>query len=609
VSAPTSPAWHRSLPAVAVGIVAVIAVLYLAKPVIVPLALAILFTFVLAPVVDAGERFGLHRVLAVALTVLLTVCVLGGTGWIVGSQVRDLATELPRHKQEIRDKIDRLRGSGEGPFGEILKMVRDLTEGPTDAGTAAQGDKPPAEVPVRPVVLAEPKESEFSRIVATISPIVEPLASAALVLVLVIFMLINKEDLRDRLLGMPGHGRLSHTTRALDDATGRVGRYLLSLLAINVSFGVLVAIGLWFIGVPYAFLWGLLGTALRFIPYLGTWMAICFPALVSIAFTPGWAQPIEVLVLFVVLDAIAANVAEPIVFGHGTGVSPIALLVAAAFWAWLWGPLGLLLATPLTVCVVVLGQHVPRLGFLSLLLGNAPALPPPARLYQRLLARDRREASARVAEYAAEHGVDAAFDEMIIPALVLARRDRQQGGLTAPGEDFALAAVRDIVAEVGSGLPTSREPAPPARVVACAAHHPAEEPTLDMLARLLGPDGIQVDVAPARFLPSNVADRIAEVQPAAVFVSVLPPGGLPQAAYLCRLFRKRFPKLKIVVGWWGSDRKFDKLLVRLRKAGASYVTTTLKQARTQLRFLIDVAPSFEREGTAVGAAPAPGGVS
>ena len=595
-----SPAWSTSL--VVVGLVIVVAVLHVAKPVIVPLALALLLTFVLSPVVAVLQRLGLKRIYAVILTVLLAFAVFAGVGWVVARQVAELAVEVPKHKTEIREKIDTLRGTGDGPFGELLKMVQDLTESaPTDpgklglgavvGGTAFVDPAKPAPATDRPVVVAQTKKSGMDGLIESVLPVVEPLATAGLVIILVIFMLANQEDLRDRLIGLVGHGRLSNTTLAMDDATGRVGRYLLSVLAVNVVFGVLFALGLWIIGVKFAFLWGFLAAVLRFIPFLGTWVAAAFPICLSIALAPDLVQPLEVLGFIAVLDLVTGNVVEPLVFGHGTGVSPIALLVAAAFWAFIWGPIGLLLATPLTVCLVVLGQHVPQLAFLSLLLGNTAALPPPARLYQRLFARDRKDAGARVVAYAAAHGAEEAFDDMVIPALVIARRDREQGGLTPEGEEFAFAATREIVAQVVAAGKDAG-PIPEVRVVvACPAHHPAEEPTLDMLAALLRPDGVRVDALSARDLPSDIVARVEAVRPAAVFISVLPPGGLPQAAYLCRLLRKKFPALQIVVGWWGAERNFDRLLVKMRKAGANYVTTSLRQSRTQLRHVADVPPA------------------
>jgi predicted PurR-regulated permease PerM len=590
---PHRPTWHRSFPAVALGTVITVAVLYLAKPVIVPLALALLLTFVLSPVVAALQRAGLKRPYAVLITTVGTGVMLAGLGWVVAVQVQGLAVELPRHKQEIRDKVERLKGAGDGPFGELLKMVHDLTEGPAPDGAIPPAGAPgpnPSDEPVRRVVLAQPKESGLARIAESVGPVVEPLATAGLVAVLVVFMLANKEDLRDRFLGLAGHGRVSAASRAMADAGERVGRYLLSVLAVNIAFGTVFAIGLTIIGVPFAVLWGFLTAMLRFIPFLGTWAAVAFPLALSVALSPGWGQPLTVLAFFVVVELTVANVVEPLLFGHGTGVSPIALLVGAAFWAWVWGPIGLLLATPLTVCLVVLGQYVPRLGFLAVLLGNTPALPAPVRLYQRLFSRDEAEAKQRVDEHAAAHGAEAAFDDMVIPALLLARKDRAAGELSPEGEEFALAAVRRIVAAVE---PAGEIPAQSATVLAVPAHHPAEEPTLDMLAHLLRSDGVGVEAVSAKVLPSDVADRVAAARLRAVFISVLPPGGLPQAAYLCRMLRKRFPDLTIVVGWWGSEKNFDRMLVKFRRAGASYVTTSLHQSRTQLRHAADVRPAPE----------------
>ena len=580
---PNRPSWHDSFPGVALGVVVTVAVLYIAKPVIVPLALALLLAFVLSPVVALGQRAGLKRIYAVLLTAVGTAVALVGVGWIVALQVQNLAVELPKHKQEIRSKIEHLKGAGEGPFGELLKMIQDLTDGPS-ATTPTTGEKPaaekPAEAAARPVILAQPKESGMARVFESVGPVVEPLATAGLVAILVVFMLANKEDLRDRFLGLAGHGRVSAASRAMADAGERVGRYLLSVLAVNVAFGAVFALGLWIIGVPFAFLWGFLTAALRFIPFLGTWAAVAFPLTLSVALSPGWEQPLTVFAFFLVVELVVSNVIEPLLFGHGTGVSPIALLVAAAFWAWVWGPIGLLLATPLTVCLVVLGQYVPRLGFLTVLLGSAPALPAPVRFYQRLFTRDEAEAAVLITEHVAAHGAEGAFDDVAVPALVIARRDRANGELTPEGEDFALAAVRRVVAGVA---PVADPPPTVSPVLAVPAHHPAEEPTIDMLAHLLKSDGVKVEAASAKALPSDVAARVAELRPEAVFISVLPPGGLPQAAFLCRLLRKRFPGLKIVVGWWGSEKNFDRMLVKFRKAGASYVTTSLRQSRTQLR--------------------------
>jgi predicted PurR-regulated permease PerM len=412
-----------------VGLVLVVAILYLAKPVIVPLALAVLLTFVLTPVVSAVQRTGLGRVPAVLGTAILAFALLGAVGWGVGIQINNLAKDLPDQKPKIQKKIADLSGSEKGVFSRLLRMIHEIEEEP--AKTEAGAPVTPS-VDEKHVVITRPEESSaFGRLTNTVGPVLEPLATAGFVCILVIFMLIRREDLRNRLIGLMGHGLLTGTTRVLVDAAERLSRFMLTQLLINVGFGIIFGIGLLVIGVPYAFLWGFLTAILRFVPYLGSWIAVAFPLLLSFALSDGWAQPVIVLAFFAVLDITTANVVEPLLFGHGTGVTPIALLVAAAFWAWVWGPIGLILSTPLTVCVVVLGQHVPRFRFFALLLGDKPPLQPYASYYQRLLARDEREAKQVATEYAQTSGEEKVYDEVLLPALALARRDRQHAGLSA----------------------------------------------------------------------------------------------------------------------------------------------------------------------------------
>jgi predicted PurR-regulated permease PerM/CheY-like chemotaxis protein len=581
-----------------VALVLIVAILYVAKPVIVPLALAALLTFVLTPVVTAIQRRGLPRVPAVLLTALLTFALFGLVGWVVGVQVQNLARELPTHRKEIDAKIASLRGSGQGAFAKLLAMFREIGKGETEADAAAQ------EAPAKEkVVVAQPQEaSSFEQLAAVAGPVLEPLAQAGLVVILVVFMLIKREDLRNRVIGLLGHGRLTGTTRVLVDSTQRVSRFLLTQLLINIGFGVLFALGLFFLGVPYAFLWGFLAVLLRFVPFLGSWVALAFPLVLAFAIAPTWTQPVLVLALFGLLELVTANVVEPLLFGHGTGVTPIALLVAAAFWTWIWGPLGLVLSTPLTVCLVVLGQHVRRLRFLALLLGDEPALKPHASYYQRLLARDQEEAKQVAAEYAQASGPENVYDDVLLPALVLARRDRKQGGLGADDEEFVYAVTKEALdgpalgaspaeAEPPADTPGGQagaaaeplEPEPTATLVfGCPAHHEAEELSLHMLAELLRPDGYRVEVVSTKALPGEVEDRVEREGPALLFVAILPPGGFVQARYLCKRMRKRFPRLPIVVGYWGDERHYDRVLVRLRSAGASYVTTSLRQSRSQI---------------------------
>jgi hypothetical protein len=335
--------------------------------------------------------------------------------------------------------------------------------------------------------------------------------------------------------------------------------------------------------------------ALRFIPFVGPWIAAAFPVALSLAVYPGFTMAAATIATFVVLELISNNVLEPWLYGASTGLSTVAIITATVFWTWLWGPPGLLLSTPLTVCIVVLGKHVAPLKFFDVMLGDQPALPPSASYYQRLLAGDRKEAADVVREYAGAHGVDSVPDGVLLPALLLARRDRRDGDLSADDESMIFDATREILRETGRAPDEGAGETAPASaaplVIGCPAHHRAEELTLDMLAMLLAPLGCRTQVVSTRTLPAETEARIAAERPALVFVAVLPPGGLVQARYLCRRLRRRFRDLKIVVGYWGRSRNFDRLLVRLRAAGASYVTTSLIQSRSQVQALLEPPPA------------------
>jgi len=588
-------------------LVLVVAILYFAKPVIVPLALAVLLAFILTPLVEAVQKRGVGRVPAVLLVLSVTGIIAGTVGWGVGVQFARLAQDLPDHANDLKAKLAKVRTSGAGPFSRALKTFQGLGDAPVSREQAVPSK------PEQKVVVSLPEEPFMQRTVEVAAVVLEPLATAGLVCILVIFMLIRREDLRNRVIGLLGHGRLMGTTRVLVESATRLSRLLLTQLCVNAGFGVLFSIALLLIGVPYWFLWGFLTMVLRFIPFVGSWLSAAFPILLSIAIAPGWGQPVWVLCVFIVLDLTTGNVIEPLLFGHSTGVSPVALLVAAAFWTWVWGPVGLVLSTPLTLCLVVLGQHVPRFRFLALLLGDRPALAPHVSYYQRLLAGDTAEAMLVARGYAAAKKVEHLPDGIFLPALLHARRDRKRAGLTAVDETViidATAAISDqlatdnrvpgTLADDGGTEGPSTSLEHQSVILGCPAHHKAEELTLHMLARLLKPLGCRMEVQSTRTLPVEAEAWIERERPQAVFIAVLPPGGVPQARYLCRRLHKRFPELKILVGYWGRVRDFDKLLVRLRSSGASYVTTTLLQSSTQIRALMPSAP----DAAAPAAAPA-----
>lgn len=566
----------RALPRylrVLIALVLIVGIIYFGKAVLLPLALAVLLTFILTPPVTAVQRRGLGRVPAALSVVAITLLIAGAVGWGVGVQVARLASDLPTHREEIQAKLAHLRGTGNGRIARLLDTFRGPPKVAEGTGTQRKD-----------IVVRQEDPSSFETMSGVASAVLEPAADAGLVLILVVFMLIRREDLRNRFIGLLGHGRLTGTTRVLVETAHRLSRFLLMQLSVNAGFGIVLGIILLLIGVPYWFLWGFLAVVLRFVPYLGTWLAAALPTILSFAISPGLGQPLLVLASFIVLDLITANAVEPLLFGHSTGVSPLALLVAAVFWTWVWGPIGLVLSTPMTVCLVVLGQHVPRFRFLSLLLGDRPPLAPHASFYQRLLAGDIEEAATVARQFANASGLEQVPDDIIIPALRLARRDRQRGGLSAQDETYILDSTEQVLKTLDATQSSAlvQMPAPSAVLLGCPSHHRAEELTIQMMGMVLRETGCRVEAVTTRILPVDLESRLEQEKISLLFISVIPPGGLPQCRYLCRRLRRKFPDLPIVVGYFGKAREFDKLLVKLRAAGASYVNTSIAQTRGQI---------------------------
>ena len=593
----------------------VVAMLYVAQDVLIPVVLAVLLSFLLAPMVRGVQRMRLGRVPAVLVVVVVAFSFLGALGWVVGEQIAHLAENVPQYQDEIVRKIRHFRGQGSTIADRISGLGREIAEAGSGAASSSEGatvTTAPAGTAANPIytVPLPLRRSAANALGEYLGLALGPLGTAAIVVVFVIFMLVRREDLRDRLIRLVSGGQYMVTTRALNDAGARISRYMLAQSLLNGIYGVTVALGLWLIGLtlgdgrgfPNVVLWGLLCALLRFIPYVGPWVAAAFPVILSLVVYPGFAVFGSTVALFVVIELVSNNVLEPWLYGASTGISTIAILVAAVFWAWLWGPVGLLLATPLTVCIVVLGKYVPQLKFLDVLLGDEPALPPYVSYYQRLLAGDRDEAAAVVREHAKGTAAERVPDDVLIPALILTRRDREGAGLSAEDETFIYDATREVVdrgylairkAEARASKADAAEASAARRslVLGCASHHRSEELVLRMLGGIIEPDGADVEALSTRLLPVEIETRVRAAEPAVVFIAVLPPGGLAQARYLCTRLRERFPELPIVVGYWGRPRDFDRLLVRLRAAGASYVTTSLVQARSQILALIEAAPS------------------
>jgi predicted PurR-regulated permease PerM len=546
------------------------------QKVLIPFILAVLLAFVLAPLVARLERRGLRRVPAVMLVVCLAFLLLGAAGWAVVTQVTSLIDDLPQYKEGIHEKVGQLQGAGRRG---LLAHVEDFI------GEVEKLGHPPEEAQ-RPVVRVQPERSSlFAQLQALVGQFLGVLSAALVVLLLVIYMLVHRETLRNQLIHLAGTGRLTLTTRALDETGQRIARYLLRYSLVNAGFGITVGLGLFVIGVPYASLWGLLAAALRFVPAVGPWLVAPFPAALALISSPGLSQPLLVLAVFLVLEVLNGYVIEPRVCGPSIGVAPVPLILAILFWAVLWGVVGLVLATPLTVCLAVLGKHVPQLEFLAVLLGSHPALGPAARYYQRLLARDGDEAAAILKDYLGQHPLDRLYDDVLLPALVLVRRGRRGGELRPDDEQFILRTTRELLQQlnrVQAPAATPSDSAGPVAVLGLPACDGADEVALLMLRSLCRAGGLDMRLADGGESSSGVVLQVQQERPAAVVIAALAPGGLAQACYLCRRLHAQFPTIRIVVGCWGHRRDPKKSRKLLFSAGAERVATTLREARSRL---------------------------
>jgi len=571
------------------GLLGVTAFLHFARPVLLPLAVAILLAFVLNPLVVLIQRRGLSRVPTVMIVAVLVFVFLGGFGYLLSRQITGLLVEMPRYKDQIVQKIEGLRGAGEGgAVSRFLELIHDVSEGVSGTEKARQSDRPqsqPGHAPDNPYYVTT-APSNMSRALEIAGPAGEGVVATALVIVLVVFMLIQRENLRNRIVRLVGRGRLIMTTRALDEGASRISGYLVMMLTINVAFGVAMSLGLLLLGVitqeaalyRYALLWGFITGALRFVPYLGTWLGAILLFGFNVATLPGWALPLWVFAYFCVVEVVTANVVEPLLFGKSTGSSPVALLLAAAFWTWLWGPIGLILSTPMTVVLVLLGKYVPPLRFFEVLMGEEPALEPAVNYYQRLVARDQDEASELAEEYLEAHSVEALCNDMLLPALMQARRDRERGELDAEDQQFILDATREVLEDLTPATQVS-EGGDKAVLMGCPAHDEADELMLRMLAAPLAEHGHAVEVLSSDMLTSEVLERVGTMCPRVVCIGALAPGGLAPARYLCKRMRAQCPGVKIIVARWGEAENLDRVQKRLTVAGADAVTLTLAETR------------------------------
>ncbi|MGU3668341.1 AI-2E family transporter [Methylobacterium sp. A49B] len=608
----------RGLLTLAVGVV-LVAALYFGREVFIPLVLAVLLSFVLAPVVNLLRRLRLGRIPSVILAVLLALGVIGGIGTIIGTQVAGLAGNLPRYQATVQTKVTGLQQGWLGEANRILQrfnhQVHDATQKADAAGTTAEtgpaGDTPKAQL----VRVEQPEPSPLALAQKVLGPIVSPLTDIGIVLVVVVFLLMQREDLRNRMIRLFGSSDLHRTTVAMDDAAGRLGTYFLAQLGMNATFGVLVGIGLWFIGVPNPLLWGVFSAIMRFIPYIGAIASGILPVALAAAVDPGWSMVIATAALFLIAEPVFGQVIEPLLYGHSTGLSPFAVIVSTLFWGFLWGPIGLILATPFTVCLVVLGRHVDSLEFFDVLLGDRPPLTPVENFYQRMLAGDPDEVREVAEAMLKERSLSSYYDEVALKGLQLAANDFARGVVTPAQLENIRASARSLVEDFEdhadaeparddkavnpSETPTLAErthtrteavpgQAPPrealpeawrgeAPVLCVAGRGPLDEASSAMLAQLLRKHGLGARVTPYQAVSREGIRDLDLSGVAMVCISYLDISGNPaHLRYLLERLKRRAPGVPVLVGLWPVGEKVLTDAALGRAVGADVYVSSLR---------------------------------
>lgn len=549
VDEPIRPRWEAST---LIATLAVVALLYFGRGVLLPLALAILLAFVLDPAVTRLRRWRLPRGLAVLAVILATVGVLGATAVLVGGQVVQLAKDLPTYQTTIQQKVRGLRHLTARPqvVDQASRVIEAVGEEIEDARRTLDPKRAPRRQAVQRVVVEPPETGPLQSLKDFVAPVLTPAGTAGIVLVFLIFLLLEKNDLRDRLLRLAG-GSLHRSTDALGEAGDRVSRYLRMQVLVNLSYGAPMALGLWLIGVPGALLWGLLAALLRFVPYVGPVVAAAFPLLLALAVDPGWQMLAWTLALVVTLELVINNLVEPWLYGASTGLSPVSIVVSAVFWTAVWGPIGLILATPLTVCLTVLARHLPPLAWLDVLLGSTPAFDPPTRLYQRLLAGNVEEAVEVADQEIARTSLAAFYSDTGVPALRLAALDQSRPS-RVEHRHRVVGGMRVLLRNLREDQPAAvADDAPPA-VLCVGARSEIDTLAAEMLGHALARAGV-----PSRALPASAvsAEHLPALALEGVRVLCLSSfGSAPEAQlrFVARRLKRRQPGLRIVAALWNA---------------------------------------------------------
>lgn len=575
--------------------VLVVIILRSADKVLVPIAIAALLAFLLSPIVVMLNRWGVNKGWAVSLTATFAFCVIGIVGYVMSTQALELAQSLPKYEHNIDAKIQKLRANHPAPalagVANMVERVQREMATPTSAGAEVSPSREPV-----PVEVESPQEGPWRMATRILTPVLGPIGTALIVIVFVVAILFQREDLRDRFLKVVSASHLNLATQVVADATGRVSRYLGMQFMINCGYGVFIGCGLRLIGTPNSLLWGMLATVFRFIPYIGPWIGAACPLLLAVAIDPGWTKAAETFGLYLVAEFVTANIVEVLLYGASTGLSPLAVMVAAIFWTWLWGPAGLFLSTPITVCLLVLGKHVPRLSFLNVLLGSRPALSPPAQFYHRMLAMDSEDMVDMAVKFAGDHPLAEFYDDVFVPALIMSEVDRHRGTLADMRERFITSSGRELIEELerrgrdpGHRPPAPGSPAP--QVLIVPAVDEADELAARMLRHLLWEDGVAAAIGPIRAgsPEGGSGDRNAVRGYSVICVSALPPSALGPARHMTRWLRED-PDVKVVAGVWAPEGNLAEIKQRLAHAQPDGVATSLTEAAAQIEQLLGRRP-------------------
>lgn len=584
--------------------IVVVATLYFGRVVFVPLALAFLFSLLLAPAVSALEWIRLPRLIAVPLVLLAVFGALGGLAYRTSQEFIDVTNQLPTYKKTIEDKVHFIRRSSTPQLDKASNSVRELEDELSNSANSNPGSRKPITAPAKPlpVQVVTPTNP-----ISSVENVFGPLANVILVTIFTIFMLLGREDLRDRFIRLAGGKRsstMSQATQALDEASRRINRYLFLQLLVNACYGVTISTALYFIGIPNAALWGLCAAIFRFLPYIGPPLAAAMPVLLSLAVFAGWQHAVLTVALFAVLELLVSNFVEPLLYGAHVGLSALAILVAAVFWTLLWGFPGLVLSTPLTVCLVVLGRYSPAFSFLNILLGDEPVLEPHAQYYQRLLSLDQTEARQIAEQYCKDKPLEELYGSVVIPALSLAEQDRHRDQLDKHTENYIFQSTREIVEELAESIeaPSYRHLTPDTdslfpvepgsedafvaksrafSVLCIPANDTADEIVALLLCQLLERRGFSAQSIPVAAI-AHMLDTVTESKPDVVCISALPPFAIDHARALYSAVRAKFPGQDQIVCLWHSDGDPEKTAARFRLAPDDGLLTTLSQVLQRL---------------------------